>query len=167
MKTVILTIFLNVVVATGLFGHPVHVSVSNIEYYTDSGRIDFSIKLYYDDFQSWINHKYNTLLNFAGQSRMTSGEQQAIEDYISENLHLLDHENNALSYIFKGWKVEEGSVWLLFCAYSEEKMHTITVKNTILLDLFADQVNLVILQIDNKQAGFEFNKRDIIYTFGK
>jgi len=145
--------------------HPIHVSVVNMDYISDSGKIEYSIKLFYDDFQSLINYKYNTFLNFSGQNRMTTKEQHSVTEYIQGNFIIKDANQQLVDLNFTGWKVEDFSVWLYFCADLKTELSSITITNTIMLDLFADQVNLVILHMDDIQKGFEFNKRITSLTY--
>ena len=165
MKTVLIITILSLAAITITYAHPIHVSVVNMDYTADSNRIVYSIRLFYDDFQSLINFKYNTLLNFKGQSRMTTKEQQAVTDYISRNFILMDTNRETLSSEFTGWKVEDFSVWLYFSSDLNAELSSIIIKNTIMLDLFADQVNLVILHSDDIQKGFEFTKRITTHTY--
>jgi len=165
MKTVFFTIVLVVVLYMNSSAHPIHVSVVNMDYISDSGKIEYSIKLFYDDFQSLINYKYNTFFNFSGQNRMTTKEQQSVTDYIQGNFIIKDANQQLVDSKFTGWKVEDFSVWLFFCAEFQAELSSITIMNTIMLDLFADQVNLVILHIDDIQKGFEFNKRITLHTY--
>jgi hypothetical protein len=140
--------------------HPIHVSIVNLDYLSDSNRIDLSIRLFKDDFQSLINYKYNTFLDFGKRTRMTSKEQQAISDYIRSSLILADQYENEIRTEFKGWKVEDFSVWLYFCAKTSPGISILQLNNTIMLELFVDQKNLVIARIQGNQKGFEFDKRN-------
>jgi len=139
--------------------HPIHVSVVSLDHLIDSNRIDISVRLFYDDFQLLINHKYNLGLDFSKRTRLTSTEQLAITDYIRTSLILAGQDENTISADFKGWKVEDVSVWLYFCAKTAPGFILTKLKNTLMLDLYYDQKNLVIVQVNNNQMGFEFDKR--------
>ena len=165
MKTVFSSVFFVLILSENLQAHPIHVSMTNMDYSPDSSKIEYSVKLFYDDFQKLINYKYNTLIDFATLKRMTTKEQQSIIDYINRNLILTDDNQKVIDSKFTGWKVEDFSVWLFFCANIKAELSSVTISNTIMLDLFVDQVNLVILQIDDLQKGFEFNKRTTSYTY--
>jgi hypothetical protein len=141
--------------------HPIHVSVVNLDYSSDSNRINLSIRLFYDDFQSLINYKYNTILDFKKSVRMTSKEQQAIISYIHSSFVITDQNNNDILTEFTGWKVEDVSVWLYFCAKTEPGFQLTQLKNVLMLELFTDQKNLVITHLQGNEQGFEFDKRDI------
>jgi hypothetical protein len=159
MKARILIILSSWFVLMSIHAHPIHVTVVNLDYMKDSDKIDFSVRLFYDDFQSLINYKYNTLLDFKKLSRMTYKEQQAITDYIRSTFILTDENKNMLYSEFKGWKLEDMSVWLYFCAKTNPEIRLLQMRNTLMLDLFVDQKNLVIARIRGDQLGFEFDRR--------
>lgn len=161
MKTVALFL-IGIYLALGqVEAHPIHISVTNLEIEEDSNRIEYSIRLYSDDFQTLINFKYNTLLSFANQTRMTTKEQSAIIDYISKKF-MIQVNNDTLVSEFLAWKVESELVWLSFCAKLHEKIEFIKIENSIMLDSFEDQTNLLIAQEGEKQSALEFNKRNTI-----
>jgi hypothetical protein len=145
--------------------HPVHISVVNIDVIADSGRIDFSVRLFYEDFQTFINYRYNTMIDFSRQNRMTTKEQQAIIDYISGNFYLTDNDLNILKTDFTGWKIEDESVWLFFCADLDNNVNELHIQNTILVELFSDQVNYLIYRKNEEETGVEFNKRKTRHSF--
>jgi hypothetical protein len=156
-RFVIIFSVLSLSVATG--AHPIHVSIVNLDCVPDSNRIDMSVRLYYDDFQLLINHKYNLSLDFSKRTRLITNEQQAITDYINTALVLLDQNENTIAKDFKGWKVEDMSVWLYFCAKLAPEFNLTRLKNTLMLDVFYDQKNLVIVKIENIEKGYEYDKR--------
>jgi hypothetical protein len=162
MKARILILFGCWLLVDAAFAHPIHVSIVNLDYKVDSNRIDFSVRLFYDDFQSLINYKYNTFLNFGQRSRMTSKEQRAISDYIGSSLILTGYGDISIRSEFKGWKVEDMSVWLYFCANTSPGLRAIQLRNTLMLELFTDQKNMVIANSNGNQQAFEFDKRTMI-----
>jgi len=144
--------------------HPIHVSFVNMDLLADSNMIKYSICLYYEDFQSLINFKYNTLLDFKHQNRMTFKEQKSILEYINSSFILKSSQNKALSSEFLNWKIEDELVCLYFSMKDFTDFNELIIENKLMLDLFIDQKNLLIVNIGDKQKGFEFNKRDASYT---
>jgi hypothetical protein len=166
MKTTALLLLSELLFLTCAIAHPIHVTVTNMDFQSDSNRIDYSIRLYYDDFQSLINYKYQTTLDFQNRNRLTSTEQNAILDYISQSFQIIVNKNDILAADFLGWKLENQSVWLFFCTNISGRMKEIGIRNMLLLDLFNDQSNLIILQHRGIEKGLEFNKRNTLqYLF--
>ncbi|MBN1598132.1 MAG: hypothetical protein JW894_07545 [Bacteroidales bacterium] len=140
--------------------HPIHLSVINLQVNKDSNYLEYSVRLYYDDFQQYINYKYNTILDFKSRNRLTTKEQQAVTDYLNSSFVIKNAYNKSrLKPVFKQWKIEDDSVWLFFYAKTDPDLEEIIVENTILIELFNDQKNLLIVNILSLQKGIEFNKR--------
>ncbi|MBN1951576.1 MAG: hypothetical protein JW801_10260 [Bacteroidales bacterium] len=159
MKTVAFSILFTTLLVSATGAHPVHISVTNMEIQADSGFVDYSIRLFYEDFQSLINYSYNTQLDFSGRNRLTTKEQEAILDYLGKSFQILTEDEMLLMAEFKGWKMEDQSVSFLFRTSFDPGLNGIQIKNIILLDIFNDQTNLVIIQGKEGQNGWEFSKR--------
>lgn len=160
-----------ILIITGLFFlkiahamHPIHVSVVNMDFLSDSNMIKYSICLYYEDFQSLINFKYNTLIDFKHQNRMTYKEQNSILEYLNSSFVLKNSHNKALSSEFLNWKIEEDMICMYFGMKDFSGINELIIENKLMVDLFADQKNLLIINIGNRQEGYEFNKRNASYT---
>jgi hypothetical protein len=160
MKTVTFLIVCFLCLGISAKAHPLHVSVTHVKFQEDTNCIAYSIKLFSDDFEHLINAKYNTLLSFKQRTRMTTKEQDAIVDYINGNFRITDSKGDLLTTEFQGWKIEDDAVWLFFCALNESISSTFTITNTLFLELFADQTNLVIAECHDKQSGYTLNRRD-------
>jgi hypothetical protein len=159
MKARILISYLLLQSCFNLSAHDIHLSVVNIDYISDSNLIRYSIRLFYDDFQNLLNKKYNTMLNFGKQNRMTSKEQESIQKYLNSTLKLIDSRNETLKPVFLGWKVEDFSVWFFFKAMIREPLNQLFIENKIMLDVFIDQKNLLIFRTTDDEKGLEFNQR--------
>jgi hypothetical protein len=142
-----------------LAAHPIHISVVNIDYVSDSNLVRYSVRLFYDDFQNILNRKYNTMLNFGKENRMTSKEQESVQKYLNTNLIIKDSKDNILRPVFLGWKVEDFSVWFFFRAKTGVAINEFFIENKLMLDVFMDQKNLLIIRKADDEKGFEFNQR--------
>ncbi len=151
--------FLNVACAS----HPVHISVVNLDILSDSNIIRYSLCLFCEDLQNIINYKYNTLLDFRHQNRMTFKEQQSILEYLNSSFLLKNSHNIPLNSEFINWKIEDDLIWFYFCIKEIAEIRKLTIENKLMLDLYMDQKNLLILNNNGKEKGYEFNKRDAIY----
>jgi hypothetical protein len=144
-----------------LIAHPLHISIVNMDVVTDSNVVKYSVRLFYDDFQTLINTRYNTMLDFSKQNRLTLKEQQSILEYINSTFAIKDENLVTLHTVFSGWKVENMSVWFYFCTSFNNKSKSLLIENKLMNDLFMDQKNLLIFRNSNTEEGFEFNQRTI------
>jgi hypothetical protein len=139
--------------------HPLHVSIVNMDVNKDSGSINYSIRLFYDDFQALINSKYNTMLDFNKEKRISIREQQYILDYLNSSFIIADSIESQFKPVFLEWKIENLSIWFYFGMKFTDYIRKFNVENTIMNDLFTDQKNLLIINNENKEQGIEFNLR--------
>ncbi len=164
MKTRFLILVNLFILKLAMASHPIHVSIVNMDLLSDSNLINYSVCLYYEDLQSLINYKYNTLIDFSHQERMTFKEQQSILEYLNSSFILTDSQNKPLSSEFLHWKVEDDLVWFYFCVKEYTVPEKLTIENKLMTDLFSDQKNLLIINNGDLQQGYEFNKRNTLYT---
>jgi hypothetical protein len=139
--------------------HPLHVSIVNMDVIADSNLLKYSVRLFYDDFQSLINAKYNTMLNFSKQNRMTFKEQQSIKEYINTSLIIKDENFVTLHGELSGWKVENMSVWFYFSSKFDDVGKKLIIENKLMNELFIDQKNMLIIRFSDTEKGFEYNQR--------
>jgi hypothetical protein len=133
----------------------------NIDFVRDSNLIKYSVRLFYDDFQSLLNSKYNTYLNFGKQTRMTMKEQESMLNYINSALIIKGLNSTGSKSEFLGWKVEDLSVWLFFRVKVSSDITELVIENRLMLEIFADQKNLLILNTGNEEKGYNFDQRTI------
>lgn len=158
-----ITIILFALLFLGMSAHPLHVSIVNMDINKDSGSINYSIRLFYDDFQRLINSKYNTMLNFDKEKRISVKEQQYILEYLNSSLIIADTVQTNLKPIFLGWKIENMSIWFYFGMKFNTNTLKFSVENILMNELYTDQKNLVIVNSKSREQGFEFNQRNTKY----
>ena len=145
--------------------HPVHVSVVNMDI-SDDGQISFSVKMFTDDFEEIINQINHTSISFKENTSIES-IKEFVENYISENLQVLGNlnieENN---YKLMSFKMNEESIWFYFVIHSEKEVSkTVEIRNSLMTDLYTDQINLFILKYKAKEKAYSFNNSDRAFTF--
>jgi hypothetical protein len=165
MKARIFTILVLIFLGRTVWAHPIHISVVNLDVIADSHKIDYSVQLFYEDFQALINYRYNTMIDFKRQTRMTFKEQNSILDYISSRFRISTDSSKALKPEFSSWKIEDQSIWLFFCAELDKKVSELHIFNELLIDLYNDQTNYMIIRNGDTETGIEFNKRKTNHSF--
>ena len=139
----------------GLSAHPVHVSVSNLEL-TDKESV-VAVKLFKDDLQLAIYHNYSIEipLDSIGNDKYSG----IILTYLSEKLKIVLNKKKELMLEFTGNEFNEEAIWIYFSAGNLRETQNIYLINTIFLDIYEDQTNLVIINYKGKQQGYRFNIR--------
>ncbi len=159
-----LQIILFSTIFAGLNLHPVHVSVANLEWVQDESKFTVSFKLFKDDFQHIINSTYNTNIDLFA----TDAEKQAMEvsahiaAYVNKHFILDIKDKPLVVHKPEKIKINDDSIWLYFSlSYPGKNIpENAIIKNSLMMDLFDDQTNLLILATPEGERGFRFNTKN-------
>lgn len=139
--------------------HDLHVSVCDMTYKEDKGKIEVSIKVFYDDLLSAVGLQPGEEL----PENYTSADE-LIEAFINENIQVrVNGEEKTLNY-------EEShsyppAVWTTFSIPHSGNVNQIHMKNSILTDLFDDQVNMVNIRINGEKKAFSLDGKQKLLDF--
>ena len=139
--------------------HPVHLSVTNIEYFNKGKYFEISVRLFLDDLEKNLDTKNNIVLNI-GKDNENKNADIYITNYVANNLTFtLNNKKITLDkYNLTKRKIEDLTIWLTFKIRYKPAFSQIKITNTLMFDLYPDQKNMLIFTIDNNQMAFDFNK---------
>jgi len=155
----LLSILFFMIVFSGNAMHPIHVTVTNIEFNLKEKAFDVSIKLFSDDLEGVILKNNNVSLNLGKPDEIKDADK-FIEEYVRKNFSLLVNDDKFANKKLKIVKREtnEGSLWLYFTYSLSKKIETLQVVNSLLNDYYPDMTNLVIIKINDSETGYTLNK---------
>ena len=138
--------------------HPVHVSVTSIEFFEDRKNFSVSFKIFTDDFEAILFSKYGAEVKI-DEDPHPEEQIPFFDRYISDTFLFLVNDNLKMSPRFERKKINEDSVWLFYSfAGLEEKIESARIHNAIMMDMFDDQVNLLIFKYRDFEQGFQFTR---------
>jgi len=137
--------------------HPIHVSVCNLELNNLENIV--SVKLFKDDFALALKHSYQ--LDVDMEQADEEINRVAISNYINSCLQLVYNENEVLKLNYKSSETNEEAIWLYFQTENLKNVKKLKFKNTLMLDIWDDQTNLVIVNWKGKESGYRFNRKEI------
>lgn len=150
--TLILAFFLGLMNAA----HPVHVSVTNLEVDRSKREITITQKLNAEDYSLLFFHLYEKQVRFVAGDDLTETELTLIDQYLN-TAFFLELGTTRLPLAFTGKEQDEESIWLHYtCKLPDGNLSSVTLTNNLLLALFEDQTNLVIVSADQEQKGYTF-----------
>ena len=139
--------------------HPIHVSMTNIEYQKDKSEYEVIVKVFSDDFQKNIKALYNTDLNL-GKANEAKNAVDIITKYFNKSLNIsFDGKKQVLVYVSKKMNFE--ATWVVFKLSSKSKINNIDIRNNIMNDFYKDQTNLLIFTKGDLQKAFNLDYNDI------
>jgi Domain of unknown function (DUF6702) len=143
--------------------HPLHVTLTSIDYNSLDEKCEITIKIFSDDFEIALEKYSNQDLNINSVEE-TKNIEEIITSYIENNFSIIfDDKKHDLMYISKENNHE--ATWLKF-EIGISDFQTINIQNNLLLNVYDDQKNLIIFKNGDFQKGFNLdsNKKDIVIS---
>ena len=144
--------------------HPVHVSVTNLDLDPVRGKVELSVKIFADDFQDLILHKYGVQLNII-EEEDPGDKIAAVNEYMQEALQLVFNGNETADLQFVDAKLNEEAIWLFYKYEHQNKIRKVDIVNRVMLEKFRDQTNLMIVTYNNKQNGYRLDNKTTDLSF--
>ena len=138
--------------------HPIHVSVTNIDLDPGRGTVELSVKIFADDFQDLILHKYSVQLRITEQEN-PGDKIESVNRYISEALRMEINGKPSGGMQFRDSRINEGAIWLHYTYEYGKRIRDLRIRNTLMLDKFDDQTNLIIIAYGDKENGYRMDNK--------
>ena len=135
-----------------LYAHTIHVSVCNLEF--DKGDLTISVKIFLDDLQLAIYHNTAREIDI---SNLTPESNTLVQGYIKKRLQISLNKENKIELKQSGNEINEDAIWFYYKIEDVPGVKNIHIQNTLLLDIYGDQTNLLIINHMGKQTGYRFN----------
>jgi len=141
------TKFVTVIIAFLFFGitnftkHPLHVSTTEVNFNAKDKSLEVSCRIFSDDFESILakNYKQKTDLNNAA---LKPAMDDLIKKYITAHLQLKANGKTVnMNYI--GFEIDHEATNIFLEVEKISSLKTLTLNNTILYDLFDDQMSII------------------------
>jgi hypothetical protein len=145
-------------VAILLFMHPVHVSLTGIDYNSTNHVYSVFVKVYSDDLAADMR------LGCSTGEQITGEEMEKYNKYISDRIHiiedgkrlvltLLNADNDGLEHRFN------------LEASGRRDVKNVTVMNRIMTRLYQDQANMLLFSFDGVEDGYKFTTADTVKNY--
>lgn len=148
-----------------LWVHPFHVSVSDIKYKEDKKAIQISMRIFLDDLEL-------ALQEFSGDDKLDITDQAywgAVKDnlrpYVLERFKAWNEKDKAYEISYVGAEKEDDVMWCYIEIEKVKKLKKVTIQNTILHEVWADQENLVHFRAFGDVKSARLFKGDDTYVF--
>ncbi len=137
--------------------HPLHIALVNIEYNSQTKNFDLLFKIFIDDFEKIIYQKYGINLN-SGKSNQHLQYDFFCTKYIKEHFSMAFNQSKASNdVIFKEKDYNVEAIWLKFSLKAPASIKKVTIKLTVMTDLFDDQTNLVVFKYNDFEEAFKLD----------
>lgn len=146
--------------------HDFHLSLTEVVHNAESKSLEISVKLFTDDLAVALLKNGAPKMEI-GTDREPPQANELIENYLRRNIKFVVN-GKPVEFKYLGKQAELDATWCFLEVKSVPKVHAIEISNTLLLDSFEDETNMVNLNIGGrKKSGmcrtgntdlkFEFN----------
>jgi len=134
--------------------HEFHISKCQIEYSEPDSALQITLHLFIDDLEDALRKQGKDKLFIATEKEDEQAEAYLFE-YLQHRLEL-DVNNKKTSYTFIGKEPSEDlqAIWCYLEIPNLKSITDLSVSNTILLEIFEDQKNIVSVVGPNKKQGY-------------
>ena len=121
--------------------HPLYVSVTEISHNAKDKTVEISCKIFTNDFETTLQKFAHRKVDLSDLKNKQTADKY-ISEYIQKNLKLkLDGRMVDLSFV--GSEKETDATWSYFQINNIPKVKKIEMVNTILYDVFAQEINII------------------------
>jgi len=150
-------LLLTILFSALLAAHPIHVSVTSLEINTEKDTIFISQKMYTDDFDLLFYHLYEKIIKPLPGKDFSQNELSLINGYMKDAF-VVEYGSTRLPLGYIRKDQDEESIWLYYtCPIPSNNIKSLMLTNSLLLQLFEDQTNLVIVTYKGADTGYTFN----------
>lgn len=145
------------ILSAASFLHPQHIAFTYVDINPETLSVNISHKIYIDDFSLLFFHLYEKEIALEPESDFNPGDIKLINGYMKERF-VLSAGNDTLSLNYIKKQQDDQTVWIYFTGKIEESLpDKLEISNMMLMDLYMDQTNLLILNTGSKEQGIMFN----------
>jgi hypothetical protein len=143
--------------------HPVHVTLTSIDYIPENDSLKVFVKLYLDDFllDAGMRGENNSLKDFSSADPKA---RTVMENYLNSRL-IIRVNKKILSGKLNGLEIVDNEVKLKIEYANVMDPEIMTVKNLIMTELYRDQSNLLILKVNEFEEGIKLTSDITEQTF--
>ena len=136
--------------------HKYYLSLTQIEYKNESKSIQIIINVFMDDIETALNKEYSIDLQLTNQNELESNDVY-FKKYLKKNLYFkVDNTSSSFNYI--GKEYDGDLVYFYLEIENVNSVEAIEVVNTILIDYFPEQQNLIKSKVNKKHNSILLTK---------
>ncbi len=155
--SIILFIFISYLPNNYQVLHPVHISVTNIEYNKNTKKFAVSIKLFTDDFERALSKNTGKATKVTDNDIITG---KNINHYINRRLIIrFANKIQKLKFVRKTVK-DNNTTWLYYEFVPTNISGKILITNKLMFNLYSDQKNLLIYSYLNIEEAYKFDENN-------
>lgn len=142
----------NLTLKTENLFHEFHTSLAEMHYNTQSKSLEVSLRVFSDDLENALGKANNRTVRVDA----TDGTDLLIKQYLAKNFSVIDSKNNRKPLTWVGKEIAVDVTWLYFEIPLTEDLTGLKIQNSVLCEVFEDQVNIVNVNYRNQKRTYLF-----------
>ncbi|MBN1108013.1 MAG: hypothetical protein JXR66_03395 [Bacteroidales bacterium] len=150
--------------AIWLVFHPVHVTLTSIDYVSGTDSLKVFVRMYYDDFlldYQLFDSKNDSVMNFSPDRLFPA---DLLNNYINGKVSIIVN-NNELKGELLNSNLADNELSLNLLYRTNRRPEIIKVSNLIMTGLYTDQSNMIIVRTGNFEEGVKLSTAVTEQTF--
>lgn len=142
--------------------HPFYISVCQVDHNPDTGALELSFRIFMDDLELALETMGTERLHL-GTEREAEKADIYIDRYLARHV-VIEINGRRVGAAFLGKEVDPDAIWCYVEVENIPVLETITMTNTLLLETFEDQVNLVHVNANGQKKSLVFSQQQVTQT---
>lgn len=143
--------------------HPLFVSVTQIKHNPDTGIIEVSVRVFFDDFEKALSRQSGqkvSILNPADRKKA----DRLIAAYLQNHLKLRVN-GQSLSLKYLGYEIDEDAAWCYFESPKVNRISVMNIQNDMLYAEHPEQSNMIHIIANGKRKSIKLDNPERIAKF--
>jgi|AntRauTorckE5430_2_1112549.scaffolds.fasta_scaffold38404_1 hypothetical protein len=143
--------------------HDFHTSLTEIDYNPKTKSLEMTIRVFTDDLERALTEINNGKLVKIDPNDYAT--DPLIFQYLRKHVAFVSPDKDVVAYDFLGKEVELDATWLYVELPAAANLKGYSIFNSILTELFDDQINLLNLIYPDKKKSFVFDNKIKVATY--
>lgn len=145
-------LFLIIILSVFAFGfsttenHPIYLSIAEVDYFTEKREIQVALKIFTDDLEAAIRKEGKKM--YLDTPKEIKDADVYIEKYLKKTFNIKVNGKESLPINYVGKEHLDDATWMYFSYKTPKRVKTITIKNSVITELYDSQKNLTHLKKD-------------------
>ncbi len=144
--------------------HPFYVSVTEINYKSNTKSLEISCKMFAEDIEQVLKLKYNKSLSLTNDAQKEQNNK-FLNDYLTKHL-FINTDAKLLNLKFVGFEKDRESIYCYFEVDEVAPFKKVVVRNNILTDYKDEQINILHIIYNGDRKSGKSDAVNTTSTFG-
>ena len=145
--------------AMRISAHPFYISVCQVDHNPNAGALELSFRIFTDDLEQALEAMGTDRLRL-GTERESEKADLYIGRYLARHVEI-EINGQRVNAAFLGKEVDSDAIWCYLEVEHIPVLKTMTMTNTLLLETFEGQVNLVHVNANGQKKSLLFNGQQV------